>query len=215
MVAIFTSRQETWNLEVLMVDGTYLQAHQSSTGARKQGCTPTASRVAQAIGCRHGRLTGKLRVLMDKHGRFVRFLLLPGNAAEVSALSAILHNIPTADTQMLLADKGLDSHEVRARLAVLGIIAVIPSRVYRKDKDTIAFDPEAYKARHLIENIFAALKHFRDIATRTCQRAATFTGLLDRVVWFIGMRRTAQLPTIQRRIQPCVGPAGYGSGGYN
>ncbi len=125
---------------------------------------------------------------MDKHGRCVRFLLLPSNTAEVTAF------------------KGFDSHKVRALLAALGLIAVIPPRVHRKDRDTIPCDREAYQARHLIANVFADCKPCRGIAYRTCKLAATFTGLLDLVSWFIGIRRTAQQPALA----PC--PAGLTHG---
>ncbi len=151
-----------------MVDGTYIQAHQSSTGARKRGRTPAQSRVTQAIGRRRGGLTPKLWALGDKQGRFVRFLLWPGHTAEVTAFAALL--------------------------AALGLIAVIPPRVHRKDRDTIPCNREAYKARHLLANAFADRKHFRGIAHRTCKLAATFTGLRDLVSWFLGIRRTAQRP---------------------
>ena len=43
-----------------------------------------------------------------------------------------------------------------------------------------------YKARYLIENLFAKLKQFRGIATRYDQRAQTFLGavyLAASVIW--------------------------------
>ncbi len=93
-----------------MVDGTYIQAHPSSTGARKQDRTPAPSRKAQAIGHRRGGLTTQLWALGDKHGRCVRFLLWPGHTAEVTAFAEILDGVPTEETRMLRADKGCDSN---------------------------------------------------------------------------------------------------------
>ncbi len=97
LATISTSRQETWDPEVRMVDGSYLPAHPSSTGARKQGRTPAPSHVVQASGRRGGGLTTKLWA----HGLCVRFRLWPGNAAEVTALAALLAGVPTAATQRL------------------------------------------------------------------------------------------------------------------
>ncbi len=69
---------------------------------------------------------------------------------------------------------------------------MIPPRVHRKGRDTIPFDREAYKVRHLLANAFADRKHFRGVANRTCKLAATCTGLRDLVSWFMGIRRTVQ-----------------------
>ena len=53
-----------------------------------------------------------------------------------------------------------------------GKTAVIPPRKNRKKAR--AYDKELYKARHLIENIFAKLKQFRAIATRYDKTAQSF-----------------------------------------
>jgi transposase len=45
-----------------------------------------------------------------------------------------------------------------------GAYSVIPPRKNRKQ--LIQFDTEMYKWRHLVENYFAKIKEFREIATR-------------------------------------------------
>ncbi len=96
----------------------------------------------------------------------------------------------------------------------LGLIAVIPPRVHRQDRDTIAFDRETYKARHRIANVLADRKPCRGIANRTCKLAATFTGLRDRVAWFLGIRRTVQLLPADAVTDRTRAPAGITDDGF-
>ena len=65
----------------------------------------------------------------------------------------------------MIADKGYDSEELRDQIRAKSSVPVIP----RKSNSTIGNDDIdwcLYKYRHLVENIFARLKHFRAIATR-------------------------------------------------
>ena len=57
-----------------------------------------------------------------------------------------------------------------------GIEPVIPSISTRKNQR--GYDKDKYKARHLIENFFAKLKQFRDIATRYDKTAKNFLGAI-------------------------------------
>jgi transposase len=52
----------------------------------------------------------------------------------------------------------------------------MPPRSNRKAQR--AFDKALYKARHLIENFFENLKHYRAIATRYDKRATAFLGAI-------------------------------------
>jgi transposase len=48
------------------------------------------------------------------------------------------------------------------------------------------YDKDMYKARHLVENVFAKLKQYRAIATRYDKRATNFLGavyLAASVIW--------------------------------
>ncbi|NES81905.1 MAG: transposase, partial [Moorea sp. SIO2B7] len=85
----------------------------------------------------------------------------------------------------VIADKGYDANErVIERLEQKGKTVVIPpkrNRVLQRE-----YDKYLYKARHLIENFFAQLKQYREIATRYDKRAINFLGaiyLAATVIW--------------------------------
>jgi transposase len=86
---------------------------------------------------------------------------------------------------MLIAVKAFDAEErVLKPLARAGKTAVIPPRGNRKEPRP--YDKDLHKARRLIENFFARLKQFRDIATRYDKRAVNFLGaihLAASVIW--------------------------------
>jgi transposase len=61
---------------------------------------------------------------------------------------------------------------------------VIPPKNHRRNPRT--YDKDLYKARHLIENFFARLKHFRGIATRYDKLSRNFQAAIQFVavlVW--------------------------------
>jgi len=66
--------------------------------------------------------------------------------------------------------------------------AVIPPK--RNRKIQYDYDEHAYKARHLVENAFADLKHFRGIATRYCKLASTFVSMLSLCCFVVNTRAT-------------------------
>ncbi len=85
----------------------------------------------------------------------------------------------------LIADRAFDADKrVREPLAAAGKSAVIPSRPNRLNP--FELDRELYKARHLIENFFGALKHFRAIATRYDKTSRNFLAaihLAAAIIW--------------------------------
>ena len=89
--------------------------------------------------------------LTDPAGRFVRFRLKPGNAAEVSELVALLDGAPLNETSELLRDKAFDSDAIRAMLASVGIIATISPKSNRRAPPV--YGACSYKGRHLVENL--------------------------------------------------------------
>ena len=81
------------------------------------------------------------------------------------------------EAEIILADKGYDADaRVIEPLIAAGKQAVIPPKSNRKVQRH--YDKELYKARHLIENFFEKLKHYRAIATRYDKRAAAFLGAI-------------------------------------
>jgi transposase len=76
----------------------------------------------------------------------------------------------------VIADKAYDADDrVVQPLKQAGIEAVIPPRSKRRTD----YDRELYKARHLIENFFCKLKHFRAIATRYDKLARNFQAAIQ------------------------------------
>ena len=139
-----------------------------------------------------------MMALTDRAGRFVKFKLKPGNAAEVTELGPLLDDAPIDETSELLGDKAFDSDAVRAFLASLDIIATIPGRSNRREP--VEYDAWSYQARHLVENAFADVKQFRGIATRYHKLAETYGGLLSLVCWYVGTRTTRRGPSVYQPI---------------
>ena len=124
----------------------------------------------QALGHSRGGLSTKIHALVDALGNPLRFLLTPGQAHDLTGADALLPNM-VAD--LLIADRAFDADaRVLQPLAAAGKSAVIPPRPNRVTPRE--FDPELYKARHLIENFFCKLKQFRAIATRYDKTARNF-----------------------------------------
>ena len=99
--------------------------------------------------------------MVDALGNLVRFVLLPGQRHDVIAASSLLLGV---EFGALIADRAYDSDQLRDELQARGVTAVIPPRSNRVKP--IAYDTEMYKWRHLVENFFCKLKHFRRLAMR-------------------------------------------------
>jgi transposase len=138
----------------------------------------------QAIGHSRGGLSTKIHALVDALGNPLAFLLTPGQTHDLAGADALL---PLMTADRLIADKAFDAdRRVRQPLAAAGKSVVIPPRDHRRTVPD--FDPELYKARHLIENFFCKLKQFRAIATRYDKTARNFLAaihLAAAIIWLI------------------------------
>ena len=127
-------------------------------------------------------MSTKIHAVVDALGNPISFHLTPGQASDLEGADQLLPEV-MADT--VLADKGYDADDrVIEPLQAQGKTVVIPPR--RNRKQPREYDKELYKARHLIENFFARLKHYRAIATRYDKRGANFLGavyLAASVIW--------------------------------
>ena len=136
----------------------------------------------EAIGRSKGGLSTKIHALVDALGNPLAFMLTPGQAHDLEGADALLPQM-AADT--LLADKAFDADKrVIEPLLAAGKTAVIPPKSNRKIQRD--YDKEAYKARHLIDNIFCKLKQFRAIATRYDKTARNFLAaihLAAAIIW--------------------------------
>ena len=99
--------------------------------------------------------------MVDALGNLVDFALLPGQRHDLIGVAPLLDGIKL---EALIADKAYDSNELRTELQGRGVAVVIPPRANRVDE--IEYDSEMYKWRHLVENFFCKLKHFRRLAMR-------------------------------------------------
>ncbi|WP_155115797.1 transposase, partial [Acinetobacter lwoffii] len=64
------------------------------------------------------------------------------------------------------------------------MIPIIPMRSNNK-RSNKEFDKYLYKLRHLVENVFARLKHFRAIATRFDKLARNYQSMIYIAYMFI------------------------------
>ena len=83
-----------------------------------------------------------------------------------------------------MGDKGYDSEDIRQQIQRKGAMTVIP-RKSNSIKGNKAMDWGLYKYRHLVENAFARLKHFRAIATRYDKLKRNYENMLAMACGFI------------------------------
>ena len=76
-----------------------------------------------------------------------------------------------------LIQKGYGSEAIREKAREAGMNPVIPRKANSK-KENPEFDSYLYKLRHLVENLFARLKHYRSIATRFEKLAKNFKSMV-------------------------------------
>jgi len=155
------------DFENKFVDGSFIKAHQHSTGA--------AGTYHQHIGKSKGGNTTKIHMSVDSNGMPLKFCLSAGNVNDSTVATTIINDLTL--TNNVVADKGYDSEKIREHINALGSNPVIPRKINSKignDK----MDWGLYKLRHKVENIFARLKHFRAIATRYDKLAINFKSMV-------------------------------------
>ena len=123
--------------EWLMMDGSYIRAHQHAAGAA--ACSGEDD---HAIGISRGGTTSKMHLMVN----------------DVSIAPELIAAVDLAETEVVSADKGYDSDKLRAQIEEEGSKANIPYKRDREEKNK-AMDWYLYKIRHLVENAFARLKH--------------------------------------------------------
>jgi len=116
-------------------------------------------------------------------------VLTPGQQHESTVLDRLLRlgairrpgpGRPRLRPDRVVGDKGYTGREHRAAVRRRGIRLTIPKR--STEHRSGPFDRDAYRARHLIENLFARCKQFRALATRYDKLGDSF-----RVAWVIVM----------------------------
>ncbi|MGE0526881.1 MAG: IS5 family transposase [Bdellovibrionales bacterium] len=153
--------------EWVFADGSYVRAHQHASGAR--------AGEERAIGRSRGGSTTKIHMVCDAHGNPIDFEITGGETHDSQAAPEIIRKVGKAEN--FIADKGYDSESIREEARGQGMNPVIPRKSNSK-KPNPEFDSFLYKMRHLVENLFARLKHFRSIATRFEKLARNFKALV-------------------------------------
>ena len=155
LVNVFNALVEEPDLEWEFIDGSIVKAHQHSSGA--------ATDDDESIGKSRGGNTTKIHMAVDSCGMPIAFELTGGQINDSTAAPDLINSLPAGD--YIIADKGYDSEAIRELIRDKEAIPVIPRRKNSKTGND-DMDWTLYKYRHLVENIFARLKHYRAIATR-------------------------------------------------
>jgi transposase len=167
LINIFKSLVNEPDLEWELIDASIVKAHQHSAGA--------ASDEDQAIGKSVAGNTTKIHMATDAYGLPIDFEITGGEVHDCKIAPEFIEKLPTSD--YVIADKGYDSEELREIICKKSSTPVIP----RKSNSTIGnanMDWGLYKCRHLVENLFARLKHFRSVATRYDKLKRNYTSMV-------------------------------------
>ncbi|EPM70716.1 transposase, IS4 [Pseudomonas syringae pv. theae ICMP 3923] len=143
------------DMEWVFIDGSYAKAHQHSAGA--------ASTQDQAIGKSRAGNTSKIHLAVDACGLPIAFDVTGGQTNDCSQAASLIAKVP--DAEVIIADNGYDTEAIRAQVEQQGSKVVIP-RKRNSLKGNADLDKGLYRNRHLVENAFARLKHFRAVASR-------------------------------------------------
>ena len=174
LLKVFNALATEPDLEWEFIDGSIIKAHQHSSGA--------AYKQETAIGKSVAGNTTKIHMAVDSYGLPIHFLITGGEVHDCKAAPQLVSESPLSE--YVIADRGYDSENLRDQIRKKGAIPMIP----RKKNSTVGNDDmdwSLYKYRHLVENIFARLKHFRAIATRYDKLKRNFEGALALVCAFL------------------------------
>ena len=183
MVRFFFELRGEIDSEWVFIDGSYVRAHQHASGARIGE--------ERAIGKSRGGSTTKIHVAADAHGNPIDFEVTGGEVHDAKVAGRLIVKIGLAEH--FIADKGYDSEAIREQARAAGMNPVIPRKSNSK-KANPEFDSHLYKLRHLVENLFARLKHFRSIATRFEKLARNFKAMAYLACTFIWLKLNEDTP---------------------
>lgn len=167
LMNVFRELSKDSDCEWKFIDGSYSKAHQHSTGA--------VSGQEAAIGKSRAGNTSKIHMVVDAHGNPIEFEVTGGQINDCSVAPDLISKLPKGGH--VIADKGYDSNQIRDLILETESIPVIPRRK-NSSQSNDDIDWCLYKYRHLVENVFARLKHFRSIATRYDKLKRNFQGML-------------------------------------
>ncbi|WP_228135338.1 IS5 family transposase [Acinetobacter indicus] len=160
--------------EWVFIDGSYIRVHQHASGARNG--------FERAIGQSRGGRTTKIHLATDASGLPIDFKITGGGVHDSQVAKQLIDTV--GEATYLIADKGYDAEHIRIYAQNKDMIPIIPMRSNSK-RSNKEFDKYLYKLRHLVENVFARLKHFRAIATRFDKLARNYQSMIYIACMFI------------------------------
>ena len=131
--------------------------------------------IDNGIGRSVGGNTTKIHMVVDSLGLPIYFELTGREVHDSKMAAQLISNSP--QSEYVIADRGYDSNDIRKKVIAENSTPIIP----RKNNSKVGNDDidwYLYKLRHLIENTFARLKHFRGIATSYDKLKRNFQGML-------------------------------------
>ena len=160
--------------EWVFIDGSYIRVHQHASGARNG--------FERAIGQSRGGRTTKIHLATDANGLPIDFKITGGGVHDSQVAKQLIDTV--GEATYLIADKGYDAEHIRIYAQNKDMIPIISLRSNSKRSNKV-FDKYLYKLRHLVENVFARLKHFRAIATRFDKLARNYQSMIYIACMFI------------------------------
>ena len=154
---LFKRLIQSADTEWVSIDATHIRAHQSSAGAVGGG--------DQSIAKSIGGNSSKIHLAVDAHGNPLEFLVGDGITHDIKIAPMLLQLLDLKDTEFLNADKGYDSKEFRNLAYTKGVRANIQRKKNARTSNS-HMDWLIYQARHVVENTFANLKHYRALSSR-------------------------------------------------
>ena len=154
LLKIFKLLSNNTDSEWVFIDASHVRAHQHATGVKDQA-------ISKSIGGN----SSKIHLAVDANGNPIEFIIGDGKTHDVKVAPHLIDALDLKDTEILCADKGYDSELLREKIENTDTKANIPKKCNSKSSSQ-HMDWYLYKIRHLVENAFARLKHFRGIATR-------------------------------------------------
>ena len=115
--------------------------------------------------------------MCDGRGRALGFRLLPGNRNELRAAADLLAvAVGLGVVERVVCDRGYSSAAWRDAIREAGAESVVPAQPTHPG---VAYNREAYRRRHRVEQARGRLKEWRAVATRYEKTASSFLGVLQ------------------------------------